>query len=381
MGTLEEINEQLLKNRVPYWRDLMDHSTYDSFWKARDVRAHLRNLKPAVMTVGGWYDAEDLFGTLETYKKAEANNPSTYNILVMGPWYHGQWASGDGDHLGDVPFHQNTSRWYREHVEFPYFERILREDKPAGLAEAIVYETGANQWRHLPAWPPKETVEKTLHLQADGRLGWNPSSRGGYVEYLSDPARPVPSVPYTANTMTVDYMVADQRLAATRPDVLVFAMPALEEDLTLAGPLEVTLRVSTTGTDADFVVKLIDVYPNDYPDPNPNPRGVRMGGYQQLVRGEPFRGKFRKSFEKPEPFVPGQMDTISFRMPDVFHTFRRGHRVMVQVQSSWFPLVDRNPQVFLDIAKAKPGDFQKATQRVYFGPVGGSSITVRVWKP
>jgi hypothetical protein len=266
-------------------------------------------------------------------------------------------------------------------VEFPYFERILREDKPAGLAEAIVYETGANQWRHLPAWPPKETVEKTLHLQADGRLGWNPSSRGGYVEYLSDPARPVPSVPYTANTMTVDYMVADQRLAATRPDVLVFAMPALEEDLTLAGPLEVTLRVSTTGTDADFVVKLIDVYPTDYPDPNPNPRGVRMGGYQQLVRGEPFRGKFRKSFEKPEPFVPGQMDTISFRMPDVFHTFRRGHRVMVQVQSSWFPLVDRNPQVFLDIAKAKPGDFQKATQRVYFGPVGGSSITVRVWKP
>jgi len=379
MGTLEEINEQLLKNGVPYWRDLMDHSTYDEFWKERDVRPHLHNIRPAVMTVGGWFDAEDLFGALETYKKIESSNPGTYNMLVMGPWYHGQWASGDGDHLGDVPFHQATSRWYREHVEFPFFERILREDKQAGLAEAVVYETGANQWHHLPAWPPKEAVEKTLHLQADGRLGWNPSSRGGYAEYVSDPAKPVPSVPYVANTMTREYMLDDQRQAASRPDVVVFEMPVLEEDLTLAGPLDVTLQVSTTGTDSDFVVKLIDVYPDDFPDPNPNPGRVRMGGYQQLVRGEPFRGKFRKSFSKPEPFVPGQMETLRFQMPDVFHTFRRGHRVMVQVQSSWFPLVDRNPQQFLDIAKAKRGDFQKATQRVYFGPVGGSSMKVRVF--
>jgi putative CocE/NonD family hydrolase len=378
LGTLEEINEQLLKNRVPYWRNLMEHSTYDAFWKARDVRPHLRNIQPAVMTVGGWFDAEDLFGTLETYKKTEANNPGTYNILVMGPWSHGQWANGDGDHLGDVPFHQKTSRWYRQHVEFPFFERLLREGKPAGLAEAIVYETGANQWRHLPAWPPKGTEEKTLHLQAGGRLGWNPSSRGGFVEYLSDPAKPVPSVPYTANTMTVEYMLDDQRHAAARPDVLVFELPPLEEDLTLAGPLDVTLQVSTTGTDSDFVVKLIDVYPDTFPDPDPNPRKIRMGGYQQLVRGEPFRGKFRNSFEKPEPFTPGQMDRVGFRMPDIFHTFRRGHKVMVQIQSSWFPLVDRNPQIFLDIAKAKPADFQKATQRVYYGPVGGSSITVRV---
>jgi len=378
MGTLEEINEQLLKNRVAYWRDLMDHSNYDGFWKERDVRPHLKNIKPAVMTVGGWFDAEDLFGTLETYRKAEANNPGASNILVMGPWSHGQWANGDGDHLGDVPFHQKTSRWYREHVEFPFFEKLLREDKPSGLAEAIVYETGANQWRHFAAWPPKESVEKTLHLQADGRLGWNPSSRGGFAEYVSDPAKPVPSTPYIANTMTVEYMLDDQRHAATRPDVLVFETPELEEDLTLAGPLDVALQVSTTGTDSDFVVKLIDVYPNDFPDPNPNPRKLKMGGYQQLVRGEPFRGKYRKSFEKPEAFVPGQMEPIGFQMPDVFHTFRKGHRVMIQIQSSWFPLVDRNPQKFLDIAKAKPADFQKATQRVFFGPVGGSSVKVRV---
>ncbi|HEU0122834.1 MAG TPA: CocE/NonD family hydrolase [Bryobacteraceae bacterium] len=378
MGTLEEINEQLLKNRVAYWRDLVDHSTYDNFWKQRDVRPHLRNIKPAVMTVGGWYDAEDLFGTLETYRRVEANGPRGTNMLVMGPWYHGQWATGEGDHLGAVSFYQSTSRWYREHVEFPFFERILRESKPAGLAEAVVYETGANQWRQFAAWPPTEAVQRTLHLQADGRLGWNPSSRGGNSEYTSDPAKPVPSTSYIANTMTTEYMVDDQRHAAARPDVLVFEMPELEEDLTVAGPIDVTLHVSTSGTDSDFVVKFIDVYPNDYPDPNPNPRMVRMGGYQQLVRGEPFRGKFRKSFEKPEPFVPGQMEEIRFRMPDVFHTFRRGHKVMVQVQSSWFPLVDRNPQKFMDIAKAKPADFQKAVQRVYWGTVGGSSLTFGV---
>jgi len=365
MGTLEEINEQLLKNQVPYWRDLTEHSTYDAFWKARDVRPHLKGVKPAVMTVGGWFDAEDLFGALETYKRNEAGSPGAYNMLVMGPWSHGQWATNDGENLGDVRFDQKTSRWYREQVEFPFFEKFLREGKTAELAEAVVFETGRNQWHHLPAWPPKEAVERTLHLQGDGRLGWNPPSRGGYAEYVSDPARPVPSVPYVANTMTVEYMLDDQRQAATRPDVLVFETGVLEEDLTLAGPVEVGLHVSTTGTDSDFVVKLIDVYPNDFPDPDPNPRRVKMGGYQQLIRGEPFRGKFRKSFEKPEPFVPGQMDEIRFRMPDVFHTFRKGHRVMVQVQSSWFPLVDRNPQKFMNINEARETDFQKAVHRVF----------------
>ncbi|MBM3755322.1 MAG: CocE/NonD family hydrolase [Acidobacteria bacterium] len=378
MGTLEEINEKLLKNSVPYWKDLVDHSTYDAFWKARDVRPHLTKLKPAILTVGGWFDAEDLFGTLETYKKAEANNPGAQNFLVMGPWYHGQWSSNDGAQLGDIRFRQNTSLWYQEHVEKPFFERILRDEKPAGLAEAVVFETGANQWRHLDAWPPKEVTAKTIHLQPNGRLGWNPPSLGGYEEYVSDPARPVPSVPYIANTMTVEYMLDDQRQAATRPDVLVFSTDSLEEDLTLAGPLDVTLHVSTTGTDSDFVVKVIDVYPDNFPDPDPNPKRVKMGGYQQLVRGEPFRGKFRKSFEKPEPFPPGQMEKISFTMPDVFHTFRSGHKLMVQIQSSWFPLVDRNPQKFMEIGKAKLGDFQKATQRIYYGTVGGSSIGVRV---
>jgi uncharacterized protein len=378
LGTLGEINEKILKNEVGYWKELVEHDTYDAYWKARDVRPHLRNLKPAVMTVGGWFDAEDLFGTLETYKRAEAQSPGTYNVLVMGPWSHGQWAGGRGEGLGDVQFGQTTGAWYREKVELAFFEHFLKDSKTSPPAEAVVYETGANQWRQFDAWPPKQAVDKTLHLQPNGRLGWNAPSRGGYEEYVSDPARPVPSVPYTANTMTVEYMLDDQRQAATRPDVLVFQTDVLEEDVTLAGPLEVTLHVSTTGTDSDFVVKLIDVYPDDYPDPDPNPKRVRMGGYQQLVRGEPFRGKFRKSFEKPEPFVPGQMEALQFRMPDVFHNFRRGHRVMVQVQSTWFPLVDRNPQKFMEIGKAKAGDFQKATQRVYYGPVAGSSVGVKV---
>ncbi|MBZ2181022.1 MAG: CocE/NonD family hydrolase [Acidobacteria bacterium] len=379
MGTLEEINERLLKNKVPYWRELMEHSTYDAFWQARDVRPHLKNVRPAVLTVGGWFDAEDLFGTLETYKRNEKQSPNGVNLLVMGPWSHGQWASGKGERLGDVAFHQATGEYYRERIEFPFFERYLRgESQAKPLAEAHVFETGANQWRTFDSWPPRQTVDKSYHLSHEGRLAGNPPSRGGYEEYVSDPARPVPFVPYIANTMTVEHMLDDQRFAAMRPDVLVFQTDPLEEDLTLAGPLEATLHISSTGTDADFVVKLIDVYPNDYPNPDPNPKGLKMGGFQQLVRGEPFRAKFRKSFEKPEPLVPGQVDKLSYTLPDVFHTFRRGHRMMVQVQSSWFPLVDRNPQKFMDIPKAKRSDFVKATQRVYVGPVAGSSLKVRV---
>lgn len=370
MGTLEEIEERLLKNKVPYWKDLMEHSTYDAFWQARDVRPHLKNVKPAVLTVGGWFDAEDLFGTLETYRRNERQSPGAVNLLVMGPWSHGQWSAGKGDHLGPVSFGQPTGEYYREHIELPFFEKYLRGDGKAQTAEAHMFETGTNVWRQFESWPPKGVQEKTFHLSHDGRLASNPPSRGGYVEYLADPAKPVPFVPYIANTMTVEHMLDDQRFAATRPDVLVFETEVLEEDLTLAGPLEATLHISSTGTDADFVVKLIDVYPNDLP---------KQAGYQQLVRGEPFRAKFRKSFEKPEALVPGQVEKIQYVLPDVFHTFRRGHRVMVQVQSSWFPLVDRNPQKFMDIAKAKRSDFVKATQRVFVGPVAGSSLRVQVW--
>lgn len=378
LGTLEEINERFLQNKVSYWTELMSHRTYDAYWKEREVTQHLRNVKPAVLTVGGWFDAEDLYGTLQTYRKAEAMNPGLANTLVMGPWSHGQWFSGKGDRLGDVHFHVPAGEWYREQVEYPFFEKYLRDGNQAAPAEAVVFETGTNQWRTFGQWPPAAAQEKQLHLSGAGRLAWNPPARGGFQEWISDPAKPVPYVGYITNVMTVEHMLDDQRFAATRPDVVVFQTDPLEEDLTLAGPIEAQLQFSSSGTDSDVIVKLIDVYPDDFPDPQPNPKNLKMGGYQQLVRGEPFRAKFRKGFDRPLPLQPNQQEAIRYELPDVFHTFRRGHRVMVQIQSSWFPLVDRNPQQFLDIAKAKPADFKPATQRIYFGAVGGSSLKVRV---
>ncbi len=378
MGTLAEINEKMNKNAVPFWNDMVKHPNYDSFWKARDIVPHLSNIKPAVMTVGGWFDAEDLFGTLGTYRKVERSSPGTFNILVMGPWAHGGWSSNPGQALGSVQFNAKTSEYYQKNVELPFFEFFLKDKKDPKLAEAVVFETGTNVWRNYPSWPPPGAEPRSLHLGVDGALGWTRASGKGFDEYLSDPARPVPYVGYIANTMTKEHMLDDQRFAATRPDVLVYQTPVLELDTTLAGPLKATLFVSTTGTDSDFVVKLIDVYPADFPDPNPNPANIRMGGYQQLIRGEPFRGRYRKSFENPEAFVPGKMEKIEFTLPDIFHTFRPGHKIMIQIQSSWFPLVDRNPQQFVDIYKAKRSDFVKATERVYFGPSQESRLDVLV---
>ena len=378
MGTLAEINEKMNKNAVPFWRDMAQHPNYDAFWKARDIRPHLTNIKPAVMTVGGWFDAEDLFGTLETYRKVEKSSPGTFNILVMGPWYHGGWASSTGKSLGSVDFNTKTSEHYQKNVELPFFEYFLKDKKDPKLAEAIVFETGTNVWRNYPSWPPPGATPVSLFLSTNGALSWNRPTVKANDEYVSDPARPVPYVGYIANTMTREHMLDDQRFAATRPDVLVYQTPLLELDSTLAGPLKATLYVSTTGTDSDFVVKLIDVYPSDYPDPVPNPTNVRMGGYQELIRGEPFRGRYRKSFETPEAFIPGKMEKIEFTLPDVFHTFRPGHKIMIQIQSSWFPLVDRNPQQFVDIYQAKRSDFIKATERVYFGPTQESRLDVMV---
>ena len=378
MGTLAEINEKMNKNAVPFWNDMTKHPNYDAFWKARDIVPHLNNIKPAVMTVGGWFDAEDLFGTLGTYRKVEKSSPGTFNILVMGPWAHGGWSSNPGQSLGSVEFNAKTSEYYRKNVELPFFEFFLKDKKDPKLAEAVVYETGTNVWRNYPSWPPPGAEPRSLYLGVDGALGWTRTGGKGFDEYLSDPAKPVPYVGYIANTMTKEHMLDDQRFAATRPDVLVYQTPVLELDTTLAGPLKATLFVSTTGTDSDFMVKLIDVYPPDFPDPNPNPSNIRMGGYQQLIRGEPFRGRYRKSFENPEAFVPGKMEKIEFTLPDIFHTFRPGHKIMIQIQSSWFPLVDRNPQQFVDIYKAKRSDFVRATERVYFGPSQESRLDVLV---
>lgn len=392
MGPLGESDTKLLRGRAPEWTEFLTHTTYDDFWQARNIRPHLKNVRCAVMTVGGWYDAEDLFGPLEVHRATERLNPGITNLLVMGPWAHGDWGRKDGDKLGDVDFRAKTGEYYREKIELPFFRHYLKDDKNYTVTKAHVFETGTNQWRRFDAWPPKQATARTLYLRAGGALDFAaPGETGAFDEYVSDPAKPVPYTMELNNTYPKAYPLEDQRFATARPDVLVYETELLEDDLTLAGPIKVTLHVSTSGTDSDWVVKLVDVYAGDYPDlklpgpapvdPKLPPNVTKMGGYQQLVRGDVFRGKFRHSFEKPAPFEPGRMEKIEFTMPDIFHTFRSGHRVMVHVQSSWFPLVDRNPQTFVNIPTAKPGDFQKATQHVYRSKDASSSITVQVLPP
>jgi uncharacterized protein len=285
----------------------------------------------------------------------------------MGPWFHGGWARSEGDALGDVRFGSKTSLFYRENIELPFFNHYLKGKARPELPEAYVFETGSNRWKTYAEWPPAKASLRNLYLGADGKLSFTApgESSNSFDEYVSDPSKPVPYINGVAISMTREYMVDDQRFAARRPDVLVYKTDVLSEDVTIAGPITASLFVSTSGTDSDFVVKLIDVYPDDAPDNQPNPTGMRMGGYQMLVRGEPMRARFRNSFEKPEPMIPDRVDKVEYVLPDVNHTFTRGHRIMIQIQSSWFPLVDRNPQKFVDIYTAKESDFQKATQRVY----------------
>ena len=383
LGPLANVEKEHFKGKITFWKELMEHGTYDDFWKARNIRPHLKNIKAAVLNVGGWFDAEDLFGTLQTYAEVERQNPGIVNALVMGPWAHGAWSSGPADHLGNVNFAAKTGEYYREQIELPFLKKFLKEDEKADLPEAQVFETGTNQWRRYDTWPPKNTKELTLHLHPSGRLALEPPQGGAdaFDEYISDPAKPVPCIPNIAVGMSREHMLDDQRFASSRTDVLVYQSDLLEEDVMIAGPISVQLQVSTTGTDSDWVVKLIDVYSGDFPNPDPNPAGIQMGGYQQLVRGEAMRGKFRNSFEQPEPFEPGQPTTIKYVMPDVYHAFRRGHRIMIHVQSSWFPLVDRNPQKFCDIYHASEADFQRATQRIYRSAENGSQIRLLVLTP
>jgi putative CocE/NonD family hydrolase len=388
---LSRVNDLYYKNDIAFWNQVVAHPDYDAFWKARNLPQHLRAIRPAVMTVGGWFDAEDLYGALQVYAATERQGAAS-NILVMGPWSHGGWSRSEGETLGDVSFRQKTGAFFRESIELPFFEHHLKGAARPDLPEAFVFETGRNEWKRYDAWPPKETRRRTLFLQPGGTLGWSATPAGPpaepsvfrprgaeFDEYVSDPAKPVPYTDAVAIGMTREHMVGDQRLQGRRPDVLTYVSDVLDEDATLAGPIHPRLYVSTTGTDADFVVKLIDVYPPDTPALDPNPREVELGGYQQLVRGEVFRGRYRKSFEKPEAFEPGAVTAIDYEMPDVNHTFRRGHRIMIQIQSTWFPLVDVNPQTFVpNIYRARVEDFQKATHRVYHAPGMESGVTVNV---
>lgn len=379
LGPLRNANEKYFKGSMSFWNEMMKRDRRDDWWKARNIRAHLNNIKPAVMTVGGWFDAENLFGALEVYRATERQSPGATNILVMGPWVHGGWSRGPGDALGDARFDSKTAEFYREHIELRFFNALLKDKGAMDLPEAYVFETGTNRWRRFDVWPPQETQVKSLYLHAGGKLSFEPPPESGeaFDEYVSDPKKPVPLTPGIAPGMAQRYLVDDQRHAARRPDVLVYTSDVLEEDVTVAGPVWPSLHVSTTGTDQDFIVKLIDVYPDRYPDEKGETDNT-LGGYQQLVRGEIIRGKFRNSLEKPEPFVPGKPAKVEWEVPDTFHTFRRGHRIMVQIHSTWFPFADINPGKFMNIFEATEADFQKTTQRVYRSRALPSQVRIGV---
>ncbi len=390
-GTLADIIKLAATDPKSLFPDQAKNDTYNDYWQSRDISRHLKNVKAAVLTVGGWYDAEDPMGPLKTYRSIAKLSPAnTINGLVMGPWSHGGWLRYDGQKLGHIDFGAKTVEHFRKNVLVPFFEKHLKE-KDAKLAAVHMFETGTNVWRQYPAWPPANAQPRTLHLRAGGKLAWSAEPAKGFDEYVSDPAKPVPYTNAISINVPQEYVVGDQRFVASRPDVLVYQSDVLEEDVTIAGPISPRLFVSTSGTDSDFVVKLIDVWPAELNADNagvgaaqsapprdvPVPRMV-MAGYQQLVRGEPFRAKFRKSFVTPTPMTPNKVEKIEFEMPDLLHTFRRGHRIMVQIQSSWFPLIDRNPQTFVRIPEAKASDYVKATQRVYRGGEEASSIGLLV---
>lgn len=367
-GTLPQLTK-LMGDSIAFWKDLMTHPTYSDWWKNRNDRNYVQTISSNISTliVGGLFDAEDCFGAWNLYKAIESKTKNS-NQLVMGPWYHGQWGTKDGTHMGNVQFDSNTSDWYQKNIELPFFNFHLKgKGSVEKIAEANIFFTGENQWRQFAQWPSVQMHSRALYLTANGGLRYETNSKASpltsYSEYISDPAKPVPYTEDVHFHRTREYMTDDQRFAARRPDVLVYQTPILTTDLTLGGPLVADLMVSISSTDADFVVKLIDVFPDDFEYTSHD--AYTMNGYQMLVRGEVMRGKFRNSFEKPEAFVPGKATQVKFTLPDVAHTFKKGHRLMVQVQSSWFPLVDRNPQKFTNIYEARPEDFQKATIKIF----------------
>jgi putative CocE/NonD family hydrolase len=386
LGPLKNVQLKYFGDSMKFWNDLMKHGTYDDFWKARNIRPHFKDIKPSTMVVGGFFDAEDCWGALHTYDALEKQNTGNNNYLVMGPWYHGGWSGGTGGWYGDtkeifcdINPDINTATWYQENIEFPFFERFLNNKVVTNPSEATIFETGSDIWRKYDTWPPEKSAEKILYLQKDGILSFTaPRDQESYDEYVSDPSKPVPYDDGIHLRRTREYMINDQRFAMRRPDVMVYQTDILEGDIVLAGPVIADLMVSTTGTDADWVVKLIDVYPDDFADQPDGKETCKLDGYQMLVRAEVMRGKFRNSFEKPEPFTPGAPTQVKYPLPDVAHCFRKGHRIMIQVQSSWFPLVDLNPQKFVDIYHADEKDFQKATHRIYHDKKNVSSVVVHV---
>lgn len=377
MGAIRNYSA-VLKDSISFWNDLMKHSFYDSWWKARNIRAHLTNIKPAVLTVGGLFDAEDCFGTFATYQAIEKQNVNNDNFLLVGPWFHGGWHRSAGDRLGNISFGKPTSIFYKEKIELPFFQHYLKDTDVPKPPEATIFVTGENQWYSFGTWPPKQVQNKRLYLYPDFSISFiKPIKSGGYRSYLSDPFHPVPYTEDVHLKRTREYMTDDQRFASRRTDVLTFQTNLLQDTLKVTGPIVAELWVSSTGTDADFIVKVIDVFPDSTTDNGFTK--VPLSGYQQLVRGEIMRARFREGFEKEVPLKPNTPTQIRFTLPDVAHTFLPGHKLMVQIQSSWFPLFDRNPQKFVDVYTCLDSDFQEVTQTIWLNKDYPTSILIPIF--
>lgn len=380
----------MIGDSITFWQEMYKHPTYDDWWKARNPRNFTNNIPShtATLVVGGLFDAEDCFGAWHLYQSIESKAKNN-NRLVIGPWYHGQWSSTDGTSIGNIKFGSNTATWYQNEIEIPFFMHHLEgKANIDDLAEATIFFTGENKWRTFTQWPSANVQNTAIYLQEKGKLNWSkPSVAKSFSEYVSDPSKPVPYTEDVHFNRTVAYMNDDQRFANRRTDVLSFQTDVLTDNVTLAGTVVADLLASISTTDADFVVKLIDVYPSDFTYAGDRPGMGRqgqatypMGDYQQLVRGEIMRGKFRNSFETPTAFTPNKIEKVKFELPDVAHTFLKGHRIMIQIQSSWFPLVDRNPQKFVNIYEASENDYQKATIRIWHDAKNASNIILPVLK-
>ena len=382
-GTYSEINKNLMGDSIKFWNDVAAHPNYDEWWKARDARSGCYNIKPAMLIVGGLFDAEDCWGAWNLYKAIEKQSPNTKCQIVQGPWFHGGWARSGGEYLGNVWFEQKTSEQYMKSFELPFFNYYLKGegDKSNDGWAASVYITGENHWYSFSEWPPANVSSTNFYLHERGNLSFSkPTSSNSFDSYTSDPMNPVPYDEAVHWNRTREYMTDDQRFASRRPDVLVYQTEILESDITLTGPVIADLFVSLSTSDADFVVKLIDVYPDDFKYPDSVKIDYPMGGYQMLVRGEIMRGRFRNSFEKPEPFVPNEITEVKFELPDVAHTFLKGHRMMIQIQSTWYPLADRNPQQFVDAYHCTSEDLKECEIRVYHDAAHASSVILPVLK-
>ena len=385
-GPNKNLSPDKLQNRVAFWDTIMAHPNYDAYWQKRSIWKHEKNIKPAVLTVGGWYDGEDPYGPLRLNQSLEEMSASTPRTLVMGPWTHGAWNRGGDDSLGVLNFGSKPGQYFRDSIGFPFFSCILKDKCGAALPKVAAFETGSNRWRTFDAWPPKTALPRTLYLAGGGKLsGDKPTAKDASDSYVSDPAKPVPYTSALSFGYYSLYPLEDQRFATRHPDVLVYKTERLTEDMTIAGPIGVSLHVATTGSDADFIVKLIDVWPDEEPAGRgaaAGTTGPRMDGYEQLVKGDVFRARWRRSFETPIAMTPGKPDSVRYDLHDVLHTFKKGHRIMVHVQSTWFPLIDRNPQTFVpNINTASASDFQKATMTVFRGAASASQIQLRVLPP